>query len=52
MNTAARLQGGAAPGEILATEAVRERVGDLMQGSTGQLYPLKGFDNPVMLYRA
>lgn len=52
VNTAARLQGAAAPGEILATEAVRERVGDLMQGSVGHPTPLKGFDAPLMLYRA
>ena len=35
VNTAARLQGAAAPGEILATEAVRERVGDLMREASG-----------------
>jgi class 3 adenylate cyclase len=52
VNTAARVQGVAEPGEILVTEAMRERVGDLMQGDVGQPYPLKGFDNPVMLYRA
>jgi adenylate cyclase len=52
VNTAARLQGAAAPGEILATDEVRERVGDLMQGSVGRPTPLKGFDAPVMLYRA
>jgi class 3 adenylate cyclase len=52
VNTAARLQGAAAPGEILATDAVRERVGELMQGSAGQSYTLKGFDTPIMLYRS
>jgi class 3 adenylate cyclase len=51
VNTASRVQGAAEPGEILVTEAVRERIGDLAQGSTGRAYPLKGFDSPVMLYR-
>ena len=52
VNTASRVQGVAEAGEILVTEAVRERVGDLTQGSVGQSYVLKGFDSPIMLYRA
>jgi adenylate cyclase len=52
VNTAARVQGAAAPGEILATEAVRERVGDALPGEVGRSYELKGFDSPIMLYRA
>jgi len=52
VNTASRVQGVAAAGEILVTEAVRERVGDLTQGSVGQLHTLKGFDSPIMLYQA
>jgi hypothetical protein len=31
---------------------VRERVGELAQGSVGQPYALKGFDSPITLYRA
>ena len=52
VNTAARAQGAAEAGEILVTEAVRERVGDALQGSVAKPYPLKGFDSPVMLYPA
>ena len=52
VNTASRVQGVAEAGEILVTEAVRERAGELTQGSVGQSYPLKGFDSPIMLYRA
>ncbi len=52
VNTASRVQGAAEAGEILVTEAVRERVGDLTDAGAGQPYPLKGFDSPVMLYRA
>jgi adenylate cyclase len=52
VNTAARIQGAAVPGEILVTEAMRERVGDALGESTAKPYELKGFDQPVMLYRA
>jgi class 3 adenylate cyclase len=52
VNTAARLQGAAQPGEILVTEAVRERVGDLLPDEAARPYELKGFDKPIMLYRA
>lgn len=52
VNTASRLQAAAAPGEILVTEAMRERVGDDLGDSAARPYELKGFDKPVMLYRA
>ena len=52
VNTAARVQGVAEPGEILVTEAMRERVGDTLGDSVAKPYALKGFDEPVMLYRA
>ena len=52
VNTAARVQAVAEPGEILVTEAMRERVGDALGESTARPYDLKGFDKPVMLYRA
>ena len=52
VNTAARLQGAAEPGEILVTEAIAERVGDDLKGSVARPYELKGFDKPAMLYRA
>ena len=52
VNTAARVQAVAEPGEILVTEAMRERVGDALGESTAKPYELKGFDKPVMLYRA
>jgi adenylate cyclase len=52
VNTAARVQGAAAPGEILVTEAMRERVGDALPDDVGRSYELKGFDSPIMLYRA
>jgi class 3 adenylate cyclase len=52
VNTAARVQAAAQPGEILVTEAMRERVGDALGDGVAQPYELKGFDKPVMLYRA
>jgi len=52
VNTAARVQAVAEPGEILVTETMRERVGDALGESTAKPYELKGFDKPVMLYRA
>jgi len=52
VNTAARVQAVAEPGEILVTEAMRERVGDALGESTAKPYELKGFDKPGMLYRA
>jgi adenylate cyclase len=52
VNTAARVQAAAAPGEILVTEAMRGRVGDALFDGVARPYELKGFDKPVMLYRA
>jgi len=52
VNTAARVQAAAAPGEILVTEAMRERVGDMLGEVAAKPYELKGFDKPAMLYRA
>jgi len=52
VNTAARVQAAAEPGEILVTEAMRERVGDALGNNVAKPYELKGFDQPIMLYRA
>jgi class 3 adenylate cyclase len=52
VNTAARAQGAAEPGEILVTETVRKRADADLQGSAGRPYELKGFDQLQMLYRA
>jgi adenylate cyclase len=51
VNRAARAQATAARGEILVTAAVRERVGELIEGS-GRDYMLKGFEKPVTLFAA
>lgn len=50
VNTAARLQGAATPGEILVTEAVRERAGELLEHSASRQCELKGFDKPMTVY--
>lgn len=52
VNTAARVQAVAEPGEILVTAAMRERVGDALGDVAARPYELKGFDKPVTLYRA
>jgi adenylate cyclase len=52
VNIAARVQAVAEPGEILVTEAMRERVGDALGDGAAKPYELKGFDQPIMLYRA
>jgi class 3 adenylate cyclase len=52
VNTAARAQSAAAPGEILVTEAVYQRAHDDLATSTSRPYDLKGFDKPVALYVA
>lgn len=52
VNTAARAQGVAEAGEILVTEAVRARVGEMLPDAVARSYELKGFDKPMMLYRA
>jgi adenylate cyclase len=52
VNTAARAQAAAGPGEILVTEAVWERAAGDLAGSTSRPYELKGFERPVTLYVA
>jgi len=52
VNTAARAQSAARPGEILVTEAVHQRAPDDFAGSISKPYDLKGFDRPVALYAA
>ena len=52
VNTASRVQGVAEAGEILVTEAMRARVGDALPDDVGRSCELKGFDSPIMLYRA
>jgi class 3 adenylate cyclase len=52
VNTAARAQGAAQPGEILVTEAVRERAAEELPGAVATPYDLKGFDRPVLLCHA
>jgi len=52
VNTAARAQAAAVPGEILVTAAVYERARAELADSTGKPYTLKGFDQPVPLYAA
>jgi adenylate cyclase len=49
VNTAARAQGAALPGQILITRAVRDRAGVIGEG---RLYPLKGLVEPVELFAA
>jgi adenylate cyclase len=51
VNTAARVQAAAEADEILVTEEMRERVGDLLGDGAARAYELKGFDKPAMLYR-
>lgn len=52
VNTAARAQAAAAPGQILVTEAVHQRAAAELVDSTSRPYDLKGFDRPVALYAA
>jgi adenylate cyclase len=52
VNTAARIQAAAEAGEILVTEAIRDRVGDDLQNPVARPYELKGFNKPIVLYRA
>lgn len=51
VNRAARVQASAARGEILVTDAVRERVGGMVVDN-GREFALKGFDKPVTLFAA
>lgn len=50
VNTAARAQSAAQPGEILVTEAVHQRAPDDLTNSLSRPYDLKGFERPVTLY--
>jgi adenylate cyclase len=52
VNTASRAQTAAEPGQILVTEAVFEKARSELRDSTVQEYQLKGFDEPIRLYRA
>ena len=52
VNLAARAQSAAAPGEILVTEAVRERARAEVADSAFRAYRLKGIDEPAMLWAA
>ena len=52
VNLAARAQSAAAPGEILVTEAVRERARAEVAGGASRAYRLKGIDEPAMLWAA
>jgi class 3 adenylate cyclase len=52
VNVAARAQGAAAAGEILVTEAVRERAQAELPESTARLFQLKGIDEPARLWAA
>jgi len=52
VNTAARAQAAAAPGEILITRAARNRIGPLLDEPTPRTYALKGFSQPVELFAA
>ena len=51
VNRAARVQASATRGEILVTDTVRERVGDMI-ADRGREFALKGFDRPVTLFAA
>jgi adenylate cyclase len=52
VNTAARAQSAAQAGQVLVTQAVRDRSGSSLAASEGRLYPLKGIVEPVPLYAA
>ena len=52
VNTAARAQSAAQPGEVLVTEAVHQRALADLENSAGKPYALKGFEQPVTLYAA
>ncbi len=52
VNVASRAQGAAAAGEILVTDAVRERAGAELKDSVAREYRLKGIDEPARLWAA
>ncbi|WP_249140625.1 MULTISPECIES: adenylate/guanylate cyclase domain-containing protein [Bradyrhizobium] len=49
VNRAARAQAAAGPGEIMVTQTVKDRTGDMVGGS-GREHMLKGFQQPVTLF--
>ena len=50
VNRASRAQSAASSGEILVTEAVRDRVPAGLEQSASQVHSLKGFDQPTTLW--
>jgi adenylate cyclase len=52
VNTAARAQAVADPGQILVTQTVYDRAMRMLVESQGREYSLKGFASPVLLYAA
>jgi adenylate cyclase len=52
VNTAARAQSAAAPGQILVTREVHDRAASLIWDGPANDYQLKGFDSPIQLYAA
>ena len=52
VNTAARAQSAAEPGQILVTNAVYDRARREVAETASREYPLKGFEMPVELYAA
>jgi adenylate cyclase len=52
VNTAARIQSAAEPGQILVTEAVYHQARADIGDGTARDHHLKGFDEPLALYRA
>jgi class 3 adenylate cyclase len=52
VNRASRAQSAAAAGEILVTQAVRDRVSSALEQSSPQTHSLKGFENPITLWAA
>jgi class 3 adenylate cyclase len=52
VNTAARAQAAAPRGQVLVTQAVRDRAGPALADAKRELYDLKGLPEPVALYAA
>lgn len=50
VNTASRLEGVAAPGQILISEEMKERLGDRITASFAGAFELKGKQNKVLAY--
>ena len=50
VNIASRLQGEAAPGEILVTEQVYEKVGGAFPNARERVLELKGIKEPVRAF--